>query len=225
MGQYRQWLHYREADQQLHTQLETLKQELAQLHEQARLLKEPDYGTGNAIIQALSTYLRAEEYLKNSLDTPNEQGSTNGQSSTLEDFIIEDIPSSATVAEFVPETVSQALFAWSRLPNFDTQGVREPTITASTHTPLPPMLPTPPPTTHPGINLLPEDLAAFMDEHTQTPGQRTLPLWIRNTFYSSSSSSPVDQQSLRTNRLVERWLERWRREEKDAQMVQEDSVE
>jgi hypothetical protein len=216
MGQYRQWLHYREVDQRLHAQLETLEQELTQLHEQARLLQELDYHTDNTIIQALSTYQKNGESLKNSTAAPDVHDSIDEQSGILvEDFIIEDVSSSTTAVEFIPETVSPALFGWSRLPNFDTQRMREPVIVASTLTSLPP---TPPPE----INLLPEDMAAFMDAHSQTSSQRSLPWWIPDTSSSSPTDGPVDQQSLRTDQRVQRWLERWRRVDKDAQMAQED---
>jgi len=40
MGQYQQWLHYREVDQHLQAQLELLERELAQLHEHAHLLEQ-----------------------------------------------------------------------------------------------------------------------------------------------------------------------------------------
>ena len=219
MGQYRQWLHHREVDQHLHEQLETLEQELAQLQEQARLLKEIDYNTENTIIQALATPQRVGETAGSTIDTSDVHDSVDEQSGILvEDFLIEDVPSDATAVEFVPETVSPALFGWSRLPNFDTRQMREPVIVAGTLTPLPP---TPPPE----INLLPEDMIAFMHKHGQTSPQRPLPWWIRDTFYPSPTSGPVDQQSLRTNQLVQRWLERWRRLDKDTQMAQEDSVE
>lgn len=53
MGQYRQWLHYREVDQLLGAQLETFEKELAQLQDQLHLLDDPPIAN-NALIQALT---------------------------------------------------------------------------------------------------------------------------------------------------------------------------
>ena len=43
MGHYQQWLHYREVEQQLQTQLETLKQELLQLQARAQGRQEVEH--------------------------------------------------------------------------------------------------------------------------------------------------------------------------------------
>lgn len=56
MGQYQQWLHYREMDQQLQAQVEALEVELAFLQERLCLLSEAEQlPIDNEIIQALLT--------------------------------------------------------------------------------------------------------------------------------------------------------------------------
>src|SRR5579885_2361011 len=59
MGQYRLWLHYREVDRQLHSELELLEEKLAALQEQASRLQ-ATAPTDNIIIQALQGFLRTE---------------------------------------------------------------------------------------------------------------------------------------------------------------------
>jgi len=53
MGQYRQWLHCWEADQQLDARLKELQQELMHLQKKASMLKTSSVLTDNEIIQAL----------------------------------------------------------------------------------------------------------------------------------------------------------------------------
>jgi hypothetical protein len=55
-------------------------------------------------------------------------------------------------------------------------------------------------------------MMTFFDEHAQTDPQLELPWWLRNITVSSKNeqgSQPIDQNSIRTNRLVQRWIERW----------------
>jgi hypothetical protein len=65
-------------------------------------------------------------------------------------------------------------------------------------------------------HLLPQDMAAFFTQHTYPVSQPNLPAWLENAISAPKQpeqlpNNPVDQQTLRTNRLVERWLERWRK--------------
>jgi len=53
---------------------------------------------------------------------------------------------------------------------------------------------------------------AFFEEHEQTDPQLELPWWLRKITISSKdeqSSKPIDHNTVRTNRLVQRWVERW----------------
>jgi hypothetical protein len=56
MGQYRQWLHYREVDQLLRAQLETFEKELAQLQDQLQFLEDAPLAN-NRLMQALTRQL------------------------------------------------------------------------------------------------------------------------------------------------------------------------
>jgi hypothetical protein len=58
-------------------------------------------------------------------------------------------------------------------------------------------------------------MMAFFEEHAQTDPQLELPWWLRNIAISSKdkqSNRPIDHHSNRTNRLVQRWIERWGRQ-------------
>lgn len=189
MGQYQQWLQYREIDQQLHTQLESLAGDLAQLKEQAQRLAIAHPSSGNLIIQALTHYLKPAS--GTSISTSN--GTTTEHS----------------------ETVSPALFAWSNLPNFDTAKIRG----ANPQSPATPM------PSHSEFDLLPPDMHTFFQTHSQTAPQMKLPWWLRNNtlvphpqnsgLAEQRATGPIDQQSIRTNQLVQRWLERWHKRSGD----------
>lgn len=199
MGQYRQWVHYREIDQQLHTQLAQLEQELADLQQQAALLKQDLPSLENTIIQAL---------LKQQV-TPEKPAPL------LQDELQMPYPT-VPFPYKPPESVSQALFAWGSLPNFDSQQ-----MPAQSTTPEDTAIP---PSPHTEAGLLPPDIGAFVDEHTQTAPLRKLPWWMRNTSGSNTLPEALfqDQQSIRTNRLIERWLQRWGRNTEQTQSAREE---
>jgi len=119
---------------------------------------------------------------------------------------------------FDPETISPALLHWSELPDFGPQEMKpsgqdnaSSFLTAD----------------HIEIELLPDDMFAFFEEHTQTDPQLELPWWLRKITISNSeaeSGKPIDQESMRTNRLVQRWVERWGRQSSSA-FTPEDEIE
>jgi hypothetical protein len=211
MGQYSQWLHYREVDGQLQAQLETLERELAQLQDRLQLLEQGEWSqksclsADNKIIHAL--------HAMNAMDAQAPR--RNGQP-----LLIDSTP--VPLTEIVPnepgETISPALFARSNLPNFGPQAVppETPVVNGSQLTSYNHQLPSIP---HREMALLPEDMSSFIEEHTMTDPQIELPWWLRNIRAASNIASspngpygPIDQESIRTNRLVQRWLERWGRQ-------------
>jgi hypothetical protein len=196
MGQYQQWLHYQEIDRRLRTQVETLEAELAQLQECLDLLEQQQQETAplidNPIMQALFANLPAYHV------SPK---STAQQVNAQTPYSLSDVQLSEP-----GDSISPALLSWGGLPNFGLQDIEEP---------FPPVEQSLPPTNHPEIELLPEDMMAFFDGHAQTDPQLELPWWLRNITISSKDeqrSRPIDQHSIRTNRLVQRWIERWGRE-------------
>jgi hypothetical protein len=196
MGQYQQWLHYQAIDRHLRAQAEMLEVELAQLQEQLHLLEqqlqEASPLIDNPIMQALLANLQVLHNSHKST-TKNTNRSIISLASDLQSSVSGD-PTSASI-------LSRGV-----LPNVETHEIKEPHPVAEQALPL---------TSHLEMELLPEDVVTFFDEHSQTDPQLELPWWLRNITVSSKDdqgSRPIDENSIRTNRLVKRWIERWGRQ-------------
>lgn len=206
MSQYREWLFYREIDQQLTTQIQAFEQELAQLQAEINHLEHNANYSENIILQALVGIQQAQQ-------ANSQQSASNA------------IQGSTITGQKAAGTVSPALFAWSHLPDFDNRDIQQSDDDAPTHSPLPPLAAS-------EGNLLPTDIGAFVDDaHSQTDPQLKVPWWLRNAHTyktigkDAPSTSPVDQQSNRTNQLVERWFERWGERTKNSAPKQEGQAE
>lgn len=227
MGQYQQWLHYREVDQHLQAQLEVLVRELVQLQEHAHLLEQsiqPLYESRSVETSStdIQECLQADNPILHALATSlNERHSP--MESTKEDTPI-PTPLPQTTPNRPAETISPALFGWSNLPNFRPQQVPVETAKAGNASPFSntsqPQLPLPT-VPHSDMGLLPEDMATFFDQHDQTEPRLELPPWLRNAI--NRPDGPIDQETIRTNRLVQRWIERWNRYPQQSVEAGEDS--
>jgi hypothetical protein len=116
------------------------------------------------------------------------------------------------------EMISSTLFDWGGLPDFGPQEMEVPALVQEQSL-------SPPPDA--AMGLLPEDMTTFFDEHAQTEPQVELPWWLRNIAMAGVNSmqrnGPIDQESIRTNRLVQRWVERWGRRNLPVPLVEEDT--
>jgi hypothetical protein len=208
MGQYQQWLHYREVDKQLQIQLETLERELAQLQGSAQSDQLSQDAISSEIWPAEKPAFESTLLTKNKIIRALTD-SFNGQSPapTIEHT---GIPANKPAANVPGETISSALFAWSNLPDFDAPEMPTQVTNAQQFNPdFEQALPRIP---HQEMALLPDDMGSFINEHTLTDPQIELPWWLRNIAVNSRtdlSNRPIDHESMRTNRLVQRWLERW----------------
>jgi len=197
MGQYQQWLQYQEIHKRLSTQVEALEAELAKLQKCLdRLGQQHEVAsfTANPIMQALVTHLPSPPVPPNS----------NAR------YTLETNNPSETGSDESGNTISPALRSWGGLPNFELYEIQEPLLVDNQSTSF---------SNHPEIELLPEDMIAFFDEHEQTDPQLELPWWLRNITVSSKDEQtgrPIDHNSIRTNRLVQRWIERWGRQSSTA---------
>jgi hypothetical protein len=194
MGQYQQWLHYQAIDRRLRAQAETFEAELAQLQKHLDLLEQQEAAplTENPIFQALVANLHIQNVPPKSTN-PYTNGSTT--------FSTSDLQSSEP-----GDSISPALLSWGGLPDFGLQDIEEAG---------PAVEQVPPLTSNSDVELLPEDMMAFFDEHAKTDPQLELPWWLRNIAISSKDKKgrgPIDHNSIRTNRLVQRWIERWGRQ-------------
>ena len=195
MGQYQQWLHYQHIDRRLRATLEALEQELVGFESQSSDYPPSAALLDNPIICALFAFLTASanDYApaRNNRDARNA------------------IPASEIYGQTSngsAESISAALLHRGELSSF---GSRQPDP-AQQHEILPLLS-----FDHPEIELLPEDIFDYYEEHSQTDPQLELPWWLRNitiTKGDDETGKPIDQESIRTNRLVQRWVERWGRQ-------------
>ncbi|BCL80405.1 hypothetical protein ccbrp13_28700 [Ktedonobacteria bacterium brp13] len=212
MGQYKQWLEYREQGQHLRSALMHLEQEQEQLQEEIDRLATTTHVTQNPIIQALLTKQKLELAQKKQPALQESELRSQGQAGQEPPVQRRrEQPAPVPQQELGTGAVSPALQAWTRLPNFNTNAMQEPIINARTQPPLPPDHPQQDDTG----NLLPADINAFVDAHSLTDPQLKVPWWLRNLRSTSTTEqavgeqSPIDQQSERTNRSVERFFQRW----------------
>lgn len=197
MGQYQQWSHYQKIDRSLRATLDALEQELAMLESQGVESPQVDALLDNPIISALFSSLAANGHVH-----PLENGDASNALPTGESYW--------QLSNGSAETISAALLHWGELPDFGS-GQPNPSLQ---HEILPPLF-----FDHPEIELLPEDMFAFFEEHSQTDPQLELPWWLRKITITSGddeTGKPIDQESIRTNRLVQRWVERWGRQSQSA---------
>src|SRR2546421_3348472 len=179
MGQYQQWLHYREVDQQLRSQLEILERELAQLQDRAQSASQSEQVSQDAVSSeagasqqtASNGHSLAENKIIHAL-----AASLNGHSVAPPEIPTPGIEYAHQQAPGTPRaTISSALFAWSNLPNFENPVLPVEAPPASSQPfnsnfgqPQLPLLPPIPHISHQEMELLPEDMASFIDEHSLT---------------------------------------------------------
>jgi hypothetical protein len=223
MGQYRQWLSYREADQQFQNQIKESEQELVQLYTQIEQLEADTTYPENIILQMLIGLQQAEKAprkraVSRALST-SEEPSTAEESSTSEEQRTAGGQSTAERIS-VPQrrSVSSALFGWGNLPNFDTHGIQQPSTDPQNQ-------PFVPPAQHHDDNLLPQEPNPLTDDSSQTDPQLNVPWWLRDAQpvvqEDPQSTQPIDQLSQRTNQYVQRWFERWGKSANQSEQAQE----
>lgn len=205
MGQYRQWLLYRDANQQLQHQIQEFERELTQLHAQIDQLETETISPENIILQTLISIQQAK---KISHEIPVRRATS--------------LSAERNTSEHKQQrgTVSPALFGRSNLPNFNTQHVENPVADATTQKPVSQFQ-------QPDSDLLPQNISTIADDSSQTDPQTTVPWWLNNTHPNPTpeehpqSSKPIDQQSRRTNQYVQRWFERWGNGIAESEQTQE----
>lgn len=158
MGQYRQWLHYRDVDRHLQAQREKVIQEITHLQQQVQRSEAIHPDASNGILHALIQHLAL-------------------QSMSVANVAAEPVPHNSISSEVVQS---------------EEVGHRQ------------------------------EEVVAFLDVNEldakeQTDPQLSIPRWLDRT---TSQSGSLDPQSVQTNLLVQRWLERWGKQQPEQAQSQ-----
>ncbi len=198
MGQYQQWLQYREREHQLRAQLEELEAKLAELQASALLLQEPGDYEQNPLLHLLlqATSLNDAPHAS---PAQADQSHNGVETSSSAQMAVGEHDTAGAEGE------TPAFFPWNGLLDLRMPADRGAAVPST-------------PLTHPEIELLPEDMAPLFDEHAQTAPQLQLPWWMRQRIPPAPSSpvnqrnTPIDQGSMRNKREIELWLERWGRQ-------------
>ncbi len=185
MGQYREWLFYRDIDQKLQTQIAQLEQAVEQLQQQAQDLSVQSQPGDNFIVQAIDRLLHpfSPGRVAASRDTPAQE-EQESESGFKKDGLIPPRPSY--------HYKLSPLFSVSLLPELDIMP-REPSLKPTMLEPL---------------------ASASVEQPTEkiSPVKRRTPLPLRLSLaHRPPADWPRDQQSMRTNERIERWAERWNR--------------
>jgi hypothetical protein len=191
MGQYSQWLHYRAIDQQLQAQRARLEQDLHNLQEQAHNLEGHDYHAQNSIIQALQQYISTR--CRTSAPSP-------------------DTPSTPLLpvpvhAEHSTSTAMAAVYPrpqWVPSPDM-LDPSRYTALRAAQLTPV--------------TARSSRSLQRASNRHL-IPAQHTSPQEaLRYTGHARPAhrALPVDPQDKHTDQMVQRWLERWDKDQQNQE--------
>ncbi len=221
MGKYQQWLHFRETEAllqgELQAKLAQIEAEIAQHEVSMQNLEQDDDWCRNPIILALKGSLteQAEPALSTAITRP-----LPAITSPLDETTA---PGEQSATETPPAAISPALRAWGDLPDFNAETpAASPGGGPGFSCPSPdqPLSPIP----HAEIVLLPDDMNTFFEQHSQTDPRLDLPWWLRTITTAPAGeqgNGPIDPQSVRTNRLVQRWLERWSSQRHDSRGSEE----
>jgi len=210
VGKYQQWLHYRETEALLQEKLAQIEGEMAQLEASMQSREQDDDLSQNPIILALKAGLIEQEPADQA--EPALSSATTRPLPAITSLLDETTaPGEQSATDAPPAVISPALRAWGDLPDFNAETpAASPGDDAGFPGPPPDQRLSPMP--HSEIVLLPDDMNTFFEQHSQTDPQLDLPWWLRTitmTPGDDQGNGPIDPQSVRTNRLVQRWLERW----------------
>ncbi|HZS78774.1 MAG TPA: hypothetical protein VFA41_19345 [Ktedonobacteraceae bacterium] len=207
MGQYRQWLSYQERERRLKAELAALEAELAQLeaaldtHFLEQLNQPANSLTQTLLIQALFHFTSLPA---NTSASPSH--SISDQQVCAQEEIATSTPPLTNGYSESPrpvETGSSVLFSWG--PDLGLPDLENPEQLPANSSPF---------SSEADLEFLPEDMQAFIEGHSETDPQIELPRWLRRITVTSGESDitrPIDQESIRNNRLVQRWARRWGR--------------
>lgn len=238
MGQYQEWLQYQALDRKLRSQLKALETIQAQVQEQIQELRKQLPQADNPVLLALAYYLvqqqQAVELAANQGANPEHTSAPSQSQQVPEKLLaaagIEAEPTYALKPQTMPESLSNALSNWGGLPNFDPQNVPA-TPSGRSQTPdtfkqgqrasqpvIAPLFslptgktPVPGRASRQTTQELPEIHGKNGNSSEYNANANLeIPDWLQHITVSTEQGyMPIDPESVRTNRLVQRWLTRW----------------
>lgn len=205
MGQYRQWLYYREVDQQLQAQRAQQQQLLQQLLTEAEQLEQlcaryDDPVTNNPLVRAL----QAEHQHARAIAAIEQQAQlTHEKRKPIEAPTIPQTPSH-TEQEIAKESVMQPLQRAANAPSLAIWGEAPVPATQASRNTEAQQYPTPQSPTP-----IAEQQQPTLNEPEST---HEVPAQTIASKPGEPGELPIDQQSERVNQLISRWAQRWHRE-------------
>ncbi len=179
MGQYQQWLRYQEIDQSLRKTREALEKELTQIEGQLDLV--------------CLEQLAYEPKVPPVVQAAQQVQSPHSLSSNLIIAIFLAHLSSEPEEQASQEFIEPASYASNGQDVVSPPEEMSPMLTGWQEY---------------------EDMSVYFDEHTMTDPQLELPWWLRKITgqpagVEHENGSEIDPGSVRTNKLVQRWIDRW----------------
>ncbi len=219
MGQYQQWLHYQEIDRQLRSELERLESELAHLQESMGVDAQEVEAAANgeipqqsATISAHNTVIRLLALGMQGLPSTFSQQAGSGRNGFAHDIRAHTM---GPVEEHghVERAGSEGA-ASGKGRQAENGGILATPVMSQGWLPQSgPVEGTPfmerqtrAATPDSEMVLLPQDMQGFFDQHAQTDPQQEVPWWLRKPAANTDIFDA--SESLRTDELVRRWIER-----------------
>jgi hypothetical protein len=238
MGRYQQWLLCQETDQSLRAQLERLEAELASLQERMSVLERSLPHRENRLVRLLmEVYVDGPQRQREASSQPQAgaKGAAAPAPTGAAGLSAEVTPAAAETMGRLTPRILPPLHPASQLPAAQRSSLpgalpeaKRPSVPPSpsgswplsgSRSPAPAAAPREPPiaarpsaAAEPGTGgagLPPREESVQVDR-----SQLEIPAWLHHLTVASGKDhhpTPIDQASVRTNRLVQRWLERWGR--------------
>ncbi|HET8912917.1 MAG TPA: hypothetical protein VFN23_15700 [Ktedonobacteraceae bacterium] len=249
MGQYQDWLQYQALDRKLRAQLLALETIQAQVQEKLEELRKQLPQAENPLLLALAHYLvqqkRARELAASQGTNPTQSPipSQNQQISPSYEGARPTPINGLSASDTAHEPLSNAFSNWGSFPGFDPRNI--PTTPANqpqapdanrqgsgtSHSVIPPLFSLPTGQT-PFSEKLPKnvtprlpisDLNNGSGSDSDSLADLEIPDWLQHISVSTDQGyMPIDPESIRTNRLVQRWLTRWGKQTPSQLLPSED---
>lgn len=214
MGQYQEWLHYQELDRQLRGQLQSLETKLIELQNQVYALQKKPHAK-NPLVLALTQYFMHQN---TSAETPAASSFDLPSTAFLESAPTFSVPPTPTVPPISSQTADWLATGFTPKPTENQAQLSNEPPAEEPQQVIPPLFSLPVDPAHTQAPT-PEQQAQMLSEAFGINGSNAasnssasleIPDWLQHISVATNQGyMPIDPESVRTNRLVQRWLTRW----------------